>query len=196
MNPDLPLHLHATRDLLMGSLRAHPTESAPAIPAELLEDLTCSVAVPPVARRASGVGFFESLRSMFASPAFGAAAAAIMVLAVASTVVLRPDAGNGSESFRGAGAYAATDSARVILIGAPVGMLSELEASTDLEDGTFFSASGPNAAAGLEGPRVLVDFASGTITGLNAKGEKVYERSLPESVSGLSLEIASALTRL
>ena len=180
----------------MASMRTHSTERAPALPKELLEDLTFSVAVQPAApRRSLFAALSESLQSMLASPAFGSAAAAIVVLAVASSVIMRPDAPSRSESFRGASAYSAADTARVILVGAPVGMQDELENQTDFEDGVFTTSASIEATAGLKGARVIVDFSAGTLTAINVKGETVYQSKLPESTSGISLEIALALTR-
>jgi hypothetical protein len=196
MNLDLPEHLHATRNLLMGSMSTHATEQAPALPTALLEDLTRSVTLQQAApSQSTFANFVESLRSLVAGPAFGGAAAAIMVLAVVSTIVLRPDASSQKDTFRGAASYSAADSARVILVAAPFGLKSELEDISDFEDGVFSSAPSFEAASELEGARVIVDFAGGTIASFNAKGELVYKTSLPESTSGLSLEIAAAMTR-
>lgn len=197
MNLDLPHHLHATRDLLTASMRTHSSEQAPALPAALLEDLTRSVSIQSTEVRESHFAvLFASLRSMMGSSTFGSAAAAIMVLAVASTVVLRPDATTNKDTFRGANAYSAADSAQVILVAAPAGLQRVLEVTTDFEDGIFSSTATIDGTTDLKGARVIVDFNAGTITSINATGESVYQAELSESTSGLSLEIASALTRL
>ena len=196
MNLDLPAHLHSTRDLLMASVKAHPSEKAPALPSSLLEDLTRhSASQMAPASCKSSAGFFEAIRSMFASPAFGAAAAAIMVLGVASTMMFSGDAPSDNGAIRGSSAYAPADTAQVILISAPHGMQATLESATDFEDGVFFTAPTVESTTDM-GARVIVDFSAGTITGIDASGATVYQSSLPESTSGLSLEIASALTRL
>ncbi|MEP4079198.1 hypothetical protein [Haloferula sp.] len=179
-------------------MKTHSSEQAPALPAALLEDLTRSVAIQPAEQRESHFArVFESFRSMVGSSSFGTAAAAIAVLAVASSVVLRPDASpSRQDTFRGASAYSAADTTRVFLVGAPAGTLTELESTTDFEDGVFSSAATLLDTADLKGARVIVDFQSGVITGINTKGESVYHTDVPETSSGLALEIASVLTRL
>lgn len=197
MNLDLPPHLHATRDLLMGSMKTHATEQAPALPTALLEDLTRTASRQPIALRQNSLaGLFESLRSMMASPAFGGAAAAIMVLAIASAVILRPDASSSGDTFRGAGSFSESTSARVILVGASTGLQEELKAISDLERGAFSSVSSTEGIEEIKGALVIVDWEAQTITAINAKGEIAYSNDLPTSTSSLSLEIALALSRL
>ena len=196
MNPDLPQNLHSTRDLLMASMRTPSNEHAPALPKGLLEDLTRSVAYQPgSARQGQFSSFLNGLRSMFASPAFGVAAAAIAILAVASTVALSPVDSQQTDTFRGAANYSAAESIQVILVGAPNGMMRDLESATDFEDGIFTAASSVESLQTIEGPRVIVDFTSKKITGIGSDGQTVYATELPVSTSGISLEIASALTR-
>lgn len=190
MNPDIPQHLHATRDLLMASLSTHPSEEAPALPKGLLEDLTQSVAIQPTApARSRMAGMMESLRDMLGSSSFGTAAAALAVVAITTSVVLRPDG-----DWRGGPPPVPIEvTAQVILVGAPSGLLDELKNTTDLE---LSNAASADSISSLTGARVIVNFEANSIVGINTKGELVYESSLPESISGLSLEIASALTRL
>ncbi|MGB6219928.1 hypothetical protein [Haloferula sp.] len=178
-------------------MKTHATEQAPALPTALLEDLTRTASsLPSSSRQSSLAGLFESLRSMMASPAFGGAAAAVMVLAIASAVMLRPDASAPGETFRGAGSFSAANSARVILVGASTELQHELEAISDLEDGVFSSVSSTEGLEEIKGALVIVDFKAQTITGINAKGEVAYSSDLPASASSTSLEIALALSRL
>lgn len=196
MNPDLPQNLHSTRDLLMASMQPPSNEHAPALPKGLLEDLTRSVAHRSAsARQGQFAGFLASLRSMFASPAFGCAAAAIAVLAVASTVALRPVDSQKTDTFRGAASDRAAEAIHVILVGAPNGVMRTLESTTDFEDGIFSAASSPESVQAIEGPRVIVDFVSKTITSISSDGETLYQTELPASTSGISLSISSALIR-
>jgi hypothetical protein len=196
MNLDLPQNLHSTRDLLMASLRPSSNEHAPALPKGLLEDLTRSVAHQSASvRQGQFAGFLSSVRAMFASPAFGGAAAAIAILAVASSVALRPADSQPTDTFRGAASYSSADSIQVILVGAPNGMMRSLESGTDFENGIFSAASSAESVQTIEGPRVIVDFVSKTITGIRSDGETFYHTELPASTSGISLEISSALTR-
>lgn len=196
MNLDLPQNLHSTRDLLMASMQPPSNEHAPALPKGLLEDLTRSVAHRSAsAHQGQVAGFLTRLRTMLASPAFGCAAAVIAILTVASTVALRPADSQPTDTFRGAASYSPADSTQVILVGAPEGMMRHLVSATNFEDGLFATANSTEATQTIEGPRVIVDFVSETITSISSDGETLYRAELPASTSGISLAICSALTR-
>ena len=83
MNLDLPQTLQSTRDLLAGSLQLHATERAPAIPADLLNDLSRRFNTAPVsAASIQSRSWFEAVQSFIARPAFGMAALAIVILGI------------------------------------------------------------------------------------------------------------------
>ncbi|MEM9237186.1 MAG: hypothetical protein AAGB14_10440 [Verrucomicrobiota bacterium] len=187
--------MHETRDLLMGSLRGQQVEKAPPAPRALIEDLTRSVITEPQAEpRRSLAEIFDSLRAMVATPAFGSAAAAVMILGIVSTVIFRPDAGSTTDSFRGASDYVASDGVQIIMIDAPAGTQDALASS--FEDGVFSSAHSLETATSVKGAKVIIDFPARTITAINVKGQRVYQDVLPDSETGLTLAIASAVTRL
>lgn len=197
MNLDLPQHLHSTRDLLMVSMQKPSIEQPPALPKGLLEDLTSTLthqAAP--SNQGQFAGFLATVRSMLATPAFGSLAAAIAILAVASSVVLSPDSSPQKDTFRGASTFSVTESVQVILVGAPRGTQRTLESANDFEAGIFTASSNSESAMGIEGPRVIVDFQAKTIIAINADGDIVNQAELPASSNGISLEISSALIRL
>lgn len=195
MDLELPAHLHATRDLLTRSLVSH-SERAPAMPAGLAADLKARFEPRRApAQAASTRSWAFSLRSLFATPAFGAVAAAVLVLGTAIPLLQGP-ADTPSETFRGAAAVAPEASVQVIFIGEDTGDRAAVEASGNFESASLLSAENIEAALELAGPKVLVDFTARTITAYDAAGNAVHDEAMPASSSQLGDAIAKAVTRL
>jgi hypothetical protein len=194
MNLDLPPNLHATRNLLAGSLQLHATEQAPAVPADLLNDLSRRFNTAPVAAATTqSRSWFEAVQSFIARPAFGMAALAIVILGISVPRMI--DSGpRSSGSFRGATPIPAqTHNFRIILIQSPAGFQQALKDAGDFESSMISSATSTD---GITGPRVLVDFTTSTITALNASGETVHTAPLPKDAEEISAAIATAVSRL
>lgn len=193
MKPELPSHLHSTRDLLMGSLRSHPTETASDMPANLLADLTTHFqASAPAAVRVPSLSWFEKLQSFVSRPAFGLAALAVAILGFALPGMMTP-APTGT-SFRGAPTSAiAGESVRIFLVGAPAHVASTLENSGDFEKGAILSVA---TLPGSSSPRVVVDFTKSEITTVAADGSVLATETLPADNSALASAIAAAVSRL
>jgi hypothetical protein len=192
MNPELPRHLHSTRDLLMGSLRVHQTEKASEMPAELLSDLSTRFEAT-AAVRAPSLSWFEKIQSFIARPAFGVAALATVILGLALPGILAP-APTGS-GFRGAAtSVAPAESIRILLVKAPADFVKSLENSGNFELGAIFAVSsiptGPSAA------RVIVDFAKSEISAIAADGTVISTDAFPADSAALSRAIAVAVSRL
>lgn len=189
MNLDLPSHLHATRDLLAGSLRLHATEQAPPVPADLLDDLCrrfnsapiAAVAVPPRS-------WFETVQSFIARPAFGMAALAIVILGISIPRMI-----DSTPSFRGGNPPADSSNIRIILIQAPADLQQALADAGEIEGGRISSAT---SSEGITGARILVDFVTSTITALNASNETVHTAPLPKNTEEITVAIATAVSRL
>jgi hypothetical protein len=195
MNPQLSKDLQSTRDLLAGSLQMHATEKAPAISGELLDDLMRRFDRVPATAAATGTrSWFAVVQSFIARPAFGVAALACLVLGL-TVPGLMDSSKPGKSGFRGTvSSPLPSASARIILINAAPEILHQLQASGDFEDGAISTADQLDTT--LSGARVLVDFASGTISAVTADGNEVYNARLPQDAAGLSAEIATALSRL
>lgn len=195
MDLELPAHLHATRDLLTRSLVSH-SERAPAMPAGLAADLKARF---EPRRTPAPIGSTRSwafsLRSLFATPAFGAVAAAVLVLGTAIPLLQGP-ATSSTETFRGASESAPETSVQVIFIGEDTGDRAAVEASGNFESASLLSAESIEAALDFTGPKVLVDFAARTITAFDDAGTVVHEEAMPASSSQLGDAIAKAVTRL
>lgn len=195
MDLELPAHLHATRDLLTRSLVSH-SERAPAMPAGLAADLMARFEprLTPAAS-ASTRSWAFSLRSIFATPAFGAVAAAVLVLGTAIPLLQGP-ATQSTETFRGASEVAPESSVQVIFIGEDSGDRAAVEASGNFESASLLSAESIEAALGIPGPKVLVDFAARSITAYDDAGNAVHDEAMPASSSQLGDAIAKAVTCL
>jgi hypothetical protein len=195
MNLDLPPNLHATRDLLAGSLQLHATEQAPAIPADLLNDLTRRFnSAPVVAASIQPRSWFEAVQSFIARPAFGMAALAIVVLGISVPRMIDSTSKPTSGSFRGAvSPTVATSSIRIILIQSPAGFQQALANLGDFENDMISSATSSDI---ITGPRILVDFVALTVTAVNASDEKIHTAPLPMGAEEISAAIATAISRL
>lgn len=195
MNLDLPPNLHATRDLLAESLQLHATEQAPALPADLLNDLTRRFNSAPVeAASIQPRSWFEAVQSFLARPAFGMAALAIVVLGISVPRMIDSISNPVSGSFRGAvSPAAATPNIRIILIQSPAGFQQALANMGDFEKNMISSATSSDS---ITGPRILVDFVALTVTAVNASDEKIHTAPLPKDAEEISAAIATAVSRL
>jgi hypothetical protein len=195
MNLDLPTNLESTRNLLAGSLQLHATEQAPAVPADLLHDLTRRFNSAPVtAATIQPRSWFEAVQSFIARPAFGMAALAIVILGISVPRMIDSTSTASSGGFRGTVSPAAvTRNIRIILIQSPSGFQQALANVGDFESGMISSAASSDS---ITGPRILVDFVTSTITALNASNEKIHTAPLPKDAEEISAAIATAVSRL
>ncbi|MGJ8642930.1 MAG: hypothetical protein ACSHX9_05940 [Luteolibacter sp.] len=191
MSFDLPANLHRTADILRNSMMIHASEKAPAMPAELFDDLTARFTSPAAApAQVANVSLFEKARSFFSTPAFGMAAAALVILAVALPSVLNTSDSSKTTNFRGnSTGIEATASASIVLIGASEELVSSLGTSGDFEQGAILTADTAS------GSKVIVDFNASTITSITAEGETVHTASLPADKADLSAAVAEALSK-
>lgn len=191
MKTDLPQALESTRNLLAGSLQLHATEQAPSVPGDLLSDLgrrfnSSQAVTAPLQSRS----WLAAMQSFIARPAFGVAALAAVILSI-SVPSLIPS----KSTFRGAMTTTAeSENLSIILIQAPSGVLGTLEKSDNFENGVISSATSSQVSA--SGPRILVDYATSTITTMNSSNEKVYTAPLPADAAALSDAIVTAVSRL
>jgi hypothetical protein len=195
MNPQIPDDLQSTRDLLAGSLQMHATEKAPAVPAELLDDLMRRFdAAPAAAAPVRSMSWLAIVQAFISRPAFGVTAIACLILGLA-VPGLMDSSTHGKSGFRGAVSNPASSAAvRIILLKASPEILHQLEASGDFEDGAISATDQLDAT--LTGARIVADFESATITAITADGQVAYSAPLPENPADLSAEIATALSRL
>ncbi len=197
MHLELPEHLLPTRDVLTRSLPVHQTDKAPAMPADLAAELSARFtpkALPP--REVPRISPFAKLRDFLANPAFGVAAAAIALLAIA-VPSLPLDSRPPGESFRGADhAAIQAGQVRIILVGADAAVRSAVEASGNFEISALASAPSAEAAKKEKGPKVIADFTTGSLTAWRADGSEAFREVLPTGTKDPSTEIARAVSGL
>ena len=193
MNLDLPPSLESTRSLLAGSLQLHATEQAPAVPADLLNDLSHRFNTAPVAAATlQPRSWFEAVQAFITRPAFGMAALAIVILGISIPRVIDSTSTRSSGGFRGTVSPThETRNIRIILIQSPAGFEQTL--AGDFESSMISSVT---TGESITGPRVLVDFVTSTITSLNASNEKVHSAPLPKDAEEIPAAIATAVSRL
>jgi len=191
MNLDLPAKLESTRCLLAGSLQLHATEQAPAVPVDLLNDLTRRFNTAPVAAATlQPRSWFAAVQSFIARPAFGVAALAIVILGISLPRMIDSTPTRSSGGFRGTVSPTQENrNIRIILIQAPAGFEQTL--AGEIESSMISSATSSENITGL---RVLVDFVTSTITALNASDEMVHTAPLPKDAEEISAAIAKAVS--
>lgn len=193
MNPQIPQDLQSTRNLLAGSLHLHATEKAPAVPADLLDDLLRRFDPAPAAPVRSK-SWLAVVQSLISRPAFGVAALACVILGLAVPGFM-DSSSSGKSGFRGGVSSPAPSAAlRIILVKASPEILHQLEAGGDFEDGVISATDQLDPTA--TGARIVVDFESATITAVDADGNEAYSAPLPQDSADLSAEIATAISRL
>lgn len=194
MDLNLPNNLHSTRDLLMRSLVMHP-EQAPAMPAGLAADLTARFAPREIAAPvAAPVSWFEKVRSLLGTPAFGAVAAAVVLLGIAIPMMSGP-AERGSEIFRGQSSAVTADTARIVFIGQNPEVVSRIQASDDFEASAISTLESTAASGTVTGPAVIVDFTNASLTAVDRDGSILHRTDLSGNPSEVAASIASALAR-
>ncbi len=197
---ELSPHLHSTRDLLMRSLPAHASEQAPPMPEGLAEELFARFEAPPsivMTTTSEPVPFFSKVRAFFATPVFGLAAAAVVVLGLGVPLLSNNSGKGGPDTFRGADpGVTASQGTAICFLGQNKSLQSAIEKSGSFESTSFRSATTSDAAQALAGPKVIVDFTAGTITAYDAEGKVVHSAKLPDQPSRVSGAVADAVSRL
>ena len=194
MNPELPEHLQATAALLSRSLPRHCRESSPAIPADLLGDLSRkSVVESPSAK----LVWFERARSWVSSPAFGLAAAALVVIGFFAPALMNP-AGTAApqETFRGTHVVNTTSNAAIVLITDHSDTRRLLEESGLFDMSIVIETSDPLVAATIPSAKLIVDVNGGAIVAYNAESREILADQLPEDRSKTAERIALAFGAL
>lgn len=189
MPPDLPPQLEPVRRLLATSLRLRKDDPSPPVPAELMKDL----ARPGGSARTRTPRPLTPRWHVLSSPAFGLAAAALLILAFVAPALLK-QAPETRESFRGSTrAVLQSPTVTLVLVAAPADAIAELESSGafDLE---IISAENPEAATALPGRRVIVDFTAARLVTLDASGTEIA--SSPLATDDLAGTVAAALAEL
>ncbi|MBK1826165.1 hypothetical protein [Haloferula rosea] len=200
MDVNLPNHLDTTRRILQGSLRLHPDEVAPAIPAGLLADLQQRFApAPPATRRlvieppAPVENFFQRAVRFFSTPAVGATAIIIGVLSFAIPAMLPSDT---TETFRGTQSAAVQLTIPIYVTGGPLDMSEILASSGDFQPDAIINAESRESALRFDGPKVIVDFEQGEVMSIDEAGLLISKEPLPEDIGGVGIAVARAVSRL
>jgi|GEM_PF-4183497 len=191
MELELPPHLDSVRQRLAASLALHPADQAPATPSGLLEDLErhfdTSVMVPVREKRP----WRDRLRSMLASPAFGIAAAVVVVIGFTLPSLFEPS------SFRGGPTAAPSGQAvQIVLVDEPTGIRHMVETSGDFEAGAVASVDQLEKVFSILGPKVIVNFETGLLRAVDSAGTEYFSAPIPENTADLSTVIAEAITHL
>ena len=190
---DLPPHLHLTRDLLMRSLPAYHLDQAPPMPAGLADDLLGRFAATAVVI-ARPDSFFGKMRAFLATPGFGLAATAVVMLGICLPMLSGP---SREETFRGTNlAGAAGEGPEICFVGRNAALQSVIEKSGSFEISAFRSASDRETALALSGSKVVVDFTADTITAYDAEGNEVHAAKIPAQEGRVAGAVADAVSRL
>lgn len=187
MSEELPDHLKPVREILMDSAISPAEDEAPGAPSDLLDDLEESLlgtTTPPVTTaRAS---FFEKIRSLFASPAFGAVSALIVVLFIALPFLNREEPGgfrSGNEDY--------TEGPQILLVGIEDEAFEKLAASGLFDTQALIRTDDPDA---IEAPKLVLYFTTQTLVAIGAGGTEMLRKPMPEDRSALPSAIAQALS--
>jgi hypothetical protein len=198
MKIEVPEKLQATKDRLIHSLSSHPEEVAPPVPQRLMEDFSERFAPAQVAPASQVVEgkLVDKVRRFFSSPAFGLAAAAVLLLGLLVPQLVERSK-DGPETFRAAGdAPVADHVSRIVFVGNGEEFVAAVESSEVFEPTSLVTANDLESALFEPDPKVVVDFNAGTLCVFNRDGEKTFTEDLPKDPSDLPAAIAAALTQL
>ncbi|WP_035615159.1 hypothetical protein [Haloferula sp. BvORR071] len=187
---ELSPHLHSTRDLLMRSLPAHNSEQAPPMPEGLVNDLLSRFA-PPTVIVTRPESFFSKLRNFVATPGFGIAATAVVLLGVGMPILSK-----SREPFRGNVPVQSDESVGICFVGRNLELQSAIEKSGSFDVSAFRSATTREAANAMSGAKVVVDFGDDTITAYDSAGGVKYKAKLPDDPVRVASAVADVVSRL
>ncbi len=195
MNIELPEHLKATADLLSRSLKLHSQDSAPAVPKSLVNDLTSSSAPMPAAQ--ARVSWLTKIQSLVATPGFGLAAAALLVIGFAPiTKTTQPQETASKETFRGANVSYSQSNAVIVLLTDNSETRQLLKESELFDMSVVIETSDPLVATELQSAKLLVDVEGGAIVGYNAQSREVVAMNSPQNAQRSLNESPSPLGAL
>lgn len=185
---ELPDHLRPTANLLSASLCLRSNEKAPAIPADLLADLTARFSATPMVQAAPQKhSWFQAARSFVSRPAFGICSAAAVVAIIAVPSLIKED---DSTVFRGdVTIQTDIDAASIILVGAPEGTREMLQSN-----GYFDSTALTGQTASSASAKVVVDYNSSLILAIDSQGKTIFSTEIPANDDELADAIATALS--
>jgi hypothetical protein len=140
--------------------------------------------------------FVDKVRRFFSSPAFGLAAAAVLLLGLLVPQLVDRSK-DGPETFRAAGDAAESDHvSRIIFVGDGAEFVAAVESSEVFEPTSLVTASDLDSALFEPDPKVVIDFGAGTLSVYSGDGERTFSEALPKSPEDLPAAIAAALTQL
>ena len=191
----IPDHLKPVRDMLMDSADGPADDAPPAAPDDLLDDLEqvlTDTTATPASTGVGAPGFLQKLTRFLASPAFGVAAALIVVLFIAVPLLQGP--GDDPGRMRNAG-NPTGDAPRVVFTGADQEAYAALVDSDLFDSRALVRVATSGEADAIESPKVVVDFKELTLRVFAADGGVVHREQI---VPGASLPgaIAEAISRL
>jgi len=192
MHLELPERLLPARDVLTRSLPGHPLEKAPAIPPDLAAELAARfVRRTTPWQEEIPRPWRARVRSLLATPGFGAVAAAVVVLGVALPMfVSGPE--EARETFRGGGGPALpAEQVRIYLVGENAAIRAAIENSAIFEASALVTGPRADAASAAAGPKVIVDFTTDTVTAFDAGGRETGRDKLPAEAK----EVPAALMK-
>ena len=164
------------------------------MPEGLADDLLARFA-PPTVIVTRPESFFAKLRNFVATPGFGIAAAAVVLLGVGMPMLSKGP--ERKESFRGTNVPVQTgEGVGICFVGRNLELQSAIEKSGSFEVSAFRSAANREAANALTGAKVVVDFGDDTITAYDAAGEVVHTAKLPDDPARVASAVADAVSRL
>ena len=187
MDPDLPERLLPARDLLSRSLTLHPRELAPAMPSGLAADLAARFTPQTAATPPDRISLTERFRNWLSSPSFGLTAAAAVVIAAAIPMISGPS----PELFRGDTITSTTDTVRIAFVGENASLATAIKSSGNF-DAVAFAAD----AASLPGPKVVIDFGTGTVNAVDPSGNTIHSSPLPLDAKEAPSAVTDAIVRL
>ena len=189
MSEELPDHLKPVREILMDSANGPADDEAPGAPSDLLDDLEESLlgtTAQPV--EAAPPSFFEKVRALFATPAFGVVAALVVVLFIAVPMLKRDDPGGFRNTNGGS-----TDGPQVVLVGIEDSAFEQLTASELFDERALVRTDDPDT---VEAPKLVLDFSEQSLVVIGRDGSEVLRESLPEDPAALPGAIAQALSKV
>ncbi|WP_411846139.1 hypothetical protein AAFN60_00080 [Roseibacillus persicicus] len=98
---ETPEELRGITEILEKSLQPHPQEEVPPMPDDLRERLRGQYGDQQAASEVKAPGLWAQLKSLFAQPAFSGALAALVLVGVLMSLLLKPDPAGEAEQMRG-----------------------------------------------------------------------------------------------
>lgn len=183
---DTPAELKGITEVLQKSLRPEKDENIPPMPEDLRDRLKGQYGdTSAIIAEESEEGWSNRLMSLFAQPAFVGSLAALVLVAVLISLLVRPNPKDSTEVMRGGGEAVSATQVIIILFGLDEGQIQSVKESGYFEKKHLYTTSSKEELAqwvARDGDSIVVDGAAGEVRHEDGRRIALPEENISDAV--------------